>query len=196
MQDDAAGCGAALPGRPEGSPERAFEGEIEVGVFEDDHGVLAAHFKRAWLEEAGGGLADDAAYFAGAGEGDGAHAGMSDERGAGFGAESGDDVDDSGRQAGVDQRLDEVVGGERGVFGGLDDAGVAADERGEELPRGDGHGEVPRRDHAADADRHAQRHGEFVGQLRGGGLAEEAAAFAGHVKGSVDGFLHVAAGFG
>ena len=39
-------------------------------------------------------------------------------------------------------------------------------------------------------------HGEFVGQLRRGGLAEEAAAFAGHVEGGVDGFLHVAAGFG
>ena len=40
------------------------------------------------------------------------------------------------------------------------------------------------------------RHGELVLQLRGRGLAEEAAAFAGHVVGGVDGFLHVAAGFG
>ena len=43
MQDDAAGRGAALSGCPKGSPERAFEGQVEVGVFEDDHGVLAAH---------------------------------------------------------------------------------------------------------------------------------------------------------
>ena len=33
-------------------------------------------------------------------------------------------------------------------------------------------------------------------QLGGGGLAEETPALAGHVKGFVDGFLHVAAGFG
>ena len=41
-------------------------------------------------------LADDAADFARAGEGDGAHAGMRDEGRAGLGAEAGDDVDDSG----------------------------------------------------------------------------------------------------
>ena len=41
-----------------------------------------------------------------------------------------------------------------------------------------------------------ERHGEFVGQLGRCGLAEEAAAFAGHVIGGVDGFLHVAAGLG
>src|SRR6202035_5203188 len=38
-------------------------------------------------------------------------------------------------------------------------------------------------------------HGEFVGQLRRHGGAEEAAAFAGVVVGGVDGFLHVAASF-
>ena len=40
------------------------------------------------------------------------------------------------------------------------------------------------------------RHGELAAQLGGSGLAEEAAAFAGHVVGGVDGLLHVAAGFG
>ena len=39
--------------------------------------VLAAHFERAGLEVCGGGLADDAADFAGAGEGDGADPGCS-----------------------------------------------------------------------------------------------------------------------
>ena len=80
--------------------------------------------------------------------------------------------------------------------GGLDDAGVAGDERGKELPAGDGHGEVPRRDEADDAYGHADGHGELVLQLGGRGLAEEAAAFTGDVKGLVDGFLHVAAGLG
>ena len=67
---------------------------------------------------------------------------------------------------------------------------------GKSFQTGNGHGEVPRRDQADDAHRHAHAHGEFVLQLAGGGLAEEAAAFAGHVEGLVDGFLHVAAGFG
>ncbi len=80
--------------------------------------------------------------------------------------------------------------------GRLDDAGVAGDERGKELPAGDGHGEVPRRDEADDAYGHADAHGELVLQLGRRGLAEETAAFAGDVKRFVDGFLHVAAGFG
>ena len=140
--------------------------------------------------------ADVRADFAGAGEADGADVGVLDERVAGGAAAAADDVDDARRQAGVDQRLHEVVDGERRVGGGLDDAGVAGDERGKELPAGDGHGEVPRRDEADDADGHADAHGELVLQLGGRGLAEEAAAFAGDVKGFVDGFLHVAAGFG
>ena len=122
--------------------------------------------------------------------------GVLDDAGADLGAGSGDDVDHARRNSGIDQRLDQIEGGERGVHGGLDDAGVAADQRGQELPGGDGHGEVPGGDHAADADRQTDAHGEFVAQLGRSGDAEEAAAFAGHVEGSVDGFLDVAAGFG
>ncbi len=122
--------------------------------------------------------------------------GCSTMRVADVGAGSGDEVDDARRNAGIDKGLDEVQRGERGVVGGLDDAGIAANQRGQELPGGDGHGEVPGGDHAADADGQADGHGEFVAQLGGGGDAEEAAAFAGHVEGGVDGFLNVATGFG
>ena len=111
-------------------------------------------------------------------------------------AAAADDVDDARGQACIDQGLHEVVDGERRVGRGLDDAGVAADERGKELPTGDGHGEVPRRDEADDANGHADAHGELVLELGGRGLAEEAAAFAGDIEGFVDGFLHVAASFG
>jgi hypothetical protein len=120
---------------------------------------------------------------------------MLGERRADFGAEAGDDVDDAFRDAGVGQRLHQVEGGERSVLRGLDHAGVAADDGGQQLPRRDGHGEVPGRDHAADADGLADGHGEFVGEFGRHGRAEEAAAFAGVVVGGVDGFLHVAAGF-
>ena len=92
------------------------------------------------------------------------------------------------------QRLDEIQGRERRVLRGLDYRGVAGDQRGEELPRRDRHGEVPGRDHGADAQRLADGHGELVGQLRGDGRPEQAAAFAGSVVAAVDGFLHVAAG--
>ena len=89
-----------------------------------------------------------------------------------------------------------LIGGERRVFAGLMTQVLPQTSAGKSFQRGDGHGEVPGRDHAADADRHADGHGEFVLQLGGGGLAEETAALAGHVEGGVDGFLHVAAGLG
>ena len=114
---------------------------------------------------------------------------------AGGGAAAADEVDDAGREARIDERLDEVVDGERRIGSGLDDAGVACDQRGKELPRRNGHGEVPRGDEADHADGHADAHGELVLQLAGGGDAEEAAAFAGYVEGFVNGLLHVAAGF-
>src|ERR1019366_853278 len=97
------------------------------------------------------------------------------------------------RNAGVMQRLHEVQGGERGVLRGLDHGGVASDQRGEKLPRRDRHGEVPGRDHGADAQRLANGHRELIRQLRRDGRPEQTAAFAGGVVAAVDGLLHVAA---
>src|SRR5215472_3459008 len=45
LHDDAAGRGAALSGGAEGAPERAFEGELEIGIVEDNHGILTAKFE-------------------------------------------------------------------------------------------------------------------------------------------------------
>ena len=134
LKKDAAGGGAALACGSEGSPERAVEGELEVGVVEDDLRVLAAHFEGDGLEGGGGTLGNVRAHFAGAGEADGADVGVLDEGVAGGAAAAADDVDDARRQAGIDERLHQVVDRERRVGGGLDDAGVAADERGKELP--------------------------------------------------------------
>ena len=50
VDNDAAGGGAALPGRAEGSPECAVEGEIKVGIGQHDHCIFAPHLKRAGLE--------------------------------------------------------------------------------------------------------------------------------------------------
>ena len=120
---------------------------------------------------------------------------MLGERSADFGAEAGDDVHDALGNAGVDECFDEIEDRKGRVLRGLDDAGVAGDERGEELPRWNRHGEVPGRDHGANADGLADGHGELVGQLGGHGVAEHAAAFTGHEVSGVDGFLGVAACF-
>ena len=46
----AAGGGAALAGGPESSPECAFDGEIEMGIVHDDHGVFAADSREQGLK--------------------------------------------------------------------------------------------------------------------------------------------------
>src|ERR1017187_82936 len=196
LHDDAAGRGATLAGGAESAPEAAFDGEVEVGVVEDDHGILAAEFERAVFESLGRDAAYDAADGGRSGERDGAHVGVLGERSAYVRAEAGHDVDDAFGKAGVGEGANQVERGEWGVLRGLDDAGVAADDGGQQLPGRDRHGKVPGRDHAADADGLAHGHGELVGHLGGDGGAEEAAAFAGVVVSGVDGFLHVTARLG
>ena len=64
---------------------------------------------------------------------------------------------------------------------------------GSDLPGRDRDREVPRRDHADDADRLAHAHVELVAELGRRRLAEQAPALAAHVVGHVDRFLDVAA---
>src|ERR1019366_6131574 len=195
LHDDAAGGGAALSGGAESAPESAFDGKVEVRIVEHDHRILAAEFERTVLEALGRRGPHDSADLRRARKRDGTDHRMLGQRRADFRAEAGHDVDDAFRDAGIGKRLDQVEGGERSVLRRLDHAGVAADDGGQQLPRRDCHGEIPGRDHAADADRLADGHGELVGQFRVHGRAEEAAAFAGVVVGGVNRFLHVAAGF-
>src|SRR5271165_1572382 len=109
----------------------AIEGEVEVGVVEHDHGILATEFERAMLETFCGDAADDAAHGGRSGERDGTHVGVLGQRRADFRAESADDVDDALGQARVGEGAHEIEGGERRILRGLDDAGVAADDRGQ-----------------------------------------------------------------
>ena len=195
LHDDAAGRGAALSGGTERAPESALNGQFEVGVIEHDHGILAAEFERAVLEALGRGRAHNLADRRGTGQRNGANRRVLGERRAHFGPESGDDVDDALGYARIGQRLHQVESGKRSVLRGLDDAGVAADDRRQQLPRRNGHREIPRRDHAAHADRLPHGHGKLVGQLRRHGRTEQTAAFAGVVVGGVNRFLHIAACF-
>src|SRR4051794_14857422 len=110
MQNDSAGGSATLAGSAEGSPENALDCQVEIRIVENDHRVLAAHFQRTMLEAAGGDFTDHASYFARAGERDRANVRMCEHRRAGFRAETGNDVDHTFRQAGVEQRLDNVDG--------------------------------------------------------------------------------------
>ena len=77
--------------------DEAFDGGVEVGVFENDEGRFAAELEREFFVAGGGGFANGAADFGGAGEGDFVDVGVGDE-GFASRAVAGDDVDDAGRQ--------------------------------------------------------------------------------------------------
>ena len=81
------------------------------------------------------------------------------------------------------------------VLGWLDHDAVAGEERGEHLPGGDRHGEVPRCDHSDNADGMARRERDLVRHLARDRLAPRGAILPRHERRHVDCFLHVARGF-
>ena len=193
VDDDAAGRRAALTRGAEGRPDDAVHGEVEVGVVHDDDPVLAAEFEVHVLEVLGGGLQHRDAGLARAGQRDHADIGMADDPVPHLAAEPVHEIDDAVGHAGLDEQLHEALPEHRRVVRGLEHHGVPAHECRDDLPGRNGDREVPRRDHADDADRLTDAHLELVGQLRRRRLAEETPALAGHVVAHVDRFLDVAA---
>jgi hypothetical protein len=112
---------------------------------------------------------------------------------AGLGAGAEDEVEDAGGQPRLVENLDDADG--RGGRQGrrLEDDRVAGDERGRELPDGDGDGEVPGGDDGDDAVRLPDGVGEVAREFGGDGLAVHAARLAGAELGDVDGALQLAA---
>ena len=89
--------------------------------------------------------------------------------------------------------LTKLIGRQRRDLGRLEDDGVAAHQRRNDLPRRNRHRKIPRRDHPAHADRLAHRHRELVAHLGRRGLPVQPPAFAGGEISHVDRFLDVAA---
>ena len=141
---------------------RPFGSLLEVRVAEDDKRRLAARLESDVLHRPRGHLHDLLTGGRGAREGDLVDVGMVDERGASDAAQAIDDVDDTRREAGFLDEVGEVEDAEGGLFGGLQDDGVSAGERGAQLPGGHGQREVPGDDLADDADGLAQSVGEFL----------------------------------
>ena len=94
------------------------------------------------------------------------------------------------------QRFDDAPGAERRGRRGLQHDGVAADQRGSELPRWNGAGKIPGRDQADYADGFAN--GEHVDAVALGrdDMAGHARAFTGEIAKDVDGAAHFALGLG
>ena len=154
-----------------------FNRRIEIRILVHDEGGLAAEFERELLARACGGLADEAAHFRGAGEGDLVHVRMVHD-GRTRGAIARDDVDNAGRQARLTADFGEGERGQGREFCGLQHHRVACRERRRDLPRQHQEREVPRDDLAADAD--CLITGEFIrDQLRPAGMVVE---MAGHQR--------------
>ncbi len=145
---------AQLSGGGEAAADGARGGLVEVGVVEDQHGVLAAEFEGGADEAGGGALGDLAARTGGAGEGD--VVGVGDDGGADDGALAENDLPDGRGQPGLDEEVAGPQGGEGRLGVGLHDDGVARDEGGEGVADGEFERVVPRGDLPYDAARPAQ----------------------------------------
>src|SRR6185295_5073870 len=135
--------------------------------------VLAAELEMDVLQAVGRGLRHLDSSLARARERDHRYIRMRDDRVTDLSPTSVDDVDDARRNTRVVQQLDEALAERRRVRRRLEDDGVSADERRQDLPGGNRDREVPRRDHTDDTDRLAHAHVELVAELGRGRLAEQ-----------------------
>ena len=153
LLDEDAGAGAAALAVVEVDAKvDPRDGLLDVGVVEDNVGRLAAELERHLLEVGGGGgLHDGAADDGRASKGNLVNVHVRREGGAGDLAEAGQQVVDTGGEAGLLDEVGEDEGRQRRLLGSLHDDGVASGQRRANLPREHEEGEVPGDDLAADA---------------------------------------------
>ena len=147
---------AGLPGVLNDGVDRERQDLIEVGIREHDLRRLAAEFERHADVVVRGGLLHHRADFGRTGEGDEIDLRMRRQRGAGFLAGAGDEVERAGREADIERELANPDERKACVLGGLDDAGVARRERASDRTPENLHRVVPRHDMRGDAERLAQ----------------------------------------
>src|SRR6202140_4141180 len=143
LHNDPAGRGAALACRSEATPQPAFNRKIEIGVIENDHGILAAKFERTTLKALGRGRTHDASHCARTSQRNGAHVGVFGEWRANLGAESRNDVNYALRQASIIEHANKIESRQRSILRWLDDTSISAHQRRQKLPRRNCHREIP-----------------------------------------------------
>mmetsp|Transcript_22535 Transcript_22535/g.36541 ORF Transcript_22535/g.36541 Transcript_22535/m.36541 type:complete len:378 (+) Transcript_22535:9097-10230(+) len=149
MNQEARACAANLTLiEPDGIDE-TFNGAVQIGVVKDDVGGFATQLQRQGFAGACGGFANATTDGGGAGEGHLVHVCVHDHL-AHF-AIAGHDVHHTFGHARLSADIGKQKGGERCVFCGLQDDGVAHGQRGGDFPGQHEQGEVPRDDLAADA---------------------------------------------
>ena len=199
VDDEALGGDTTLAAVDHAAGGAGVDGEVEVGIVEDEVGIGAAEFKDGFFEGGTGTGGDDATGAGASGEGDAPDGGVVDKFEGGF-VGDGDLGDGIGRQAGGNEEVDEGVGATDDVGGGFKGDGIAGNEGGggetEELPEW----EVPGHDGEEDAKRLGEgiaAKGRVGEGLRGeggggefGGVAAGPCAFFDFGLALGDGFAH------
>ena len=127
------------------------DGVVDVGVLEDDVGRLAAQLERHLLQvRLGCGLQDHAADDGRSSEGNLVNVHVRRDGRAGDTAKAGDHVDDTSREASLDDELARVQRGERRLLSGFHHDGVTRRHGRANLPRPHEKRKVPGDDLAAD----------------------------------------------
>ncbi len=143
---------AALAGRAVAGADQRIDGLVHVGVGHHDGVVLGAAKTLAALAGLRGALVDVLRNRRRADKADRLDIGIVEDGVDGF-LVAVDDVEDAGRQPGLDHQGGQHHRHAGIALGGLQDEGVAAGDRGRELPHRDHRREVERRDAGDDAER-------------------------------------------
>lgn len=128
LDDDAVGGKADLAFVESGAHGSHHRGPVEIGVVEDDGGVLAAELHQDWLHVFGCSGGNGPTNVCAANEIDLADVLVSNEsfgNGCSIVSVRADEVDDSGRTAGLMKKFDEKHVAHRGHLGCLEDHGAA-----------------------------------------------------------------------
>lgn len=130
------------------------DGVVDIGIVEDNVGGLATQLKGDLLQVTlGSSLEDHTADKGGASESDLVNVHVAGDSGTGGATETGDDVDDTRREASLDNELGSIQTRQRSLLGSLDDDGVTGSDSGTDLPGPHENGEVPGDDLTADTNR-------------------------------------------
>src|SRR5579864_6458525 len=201
LVDDGARAGRALLAlESESGLGNAFDSGIDVGVGIDDDRVFATHFENSALDPKlagclrGRGFVDVQSHFARTGEGDVARFGVCDDGVAESGSGAGTEIHHAFGHAGFFEQLNKLGGDGGRVARGLEDHGVAADDRSQRHSSHDGAGKIPRRNYRADAERNVEKRVVLAGQLDGRLRLAEAQRFTGIELTEVDGLGNVGIG--
>ena len=129
MDDQPAGRGTTLAGRTEGTPQCAFDCQIDIGIFHDDLPVLTAELERHAFQILAANRSDLAANCGRPGERNQLHIFVAHQRGADLFAAAMHEIDDARRHTRLGENFDEASCRVGRIFRRFENDRVAADQR-------------------------------------------------------------------